>query len=327
MDPDRPIGPGGDEPVHSPDEKPSLLHGVELTNLGVPLIAEDPTTKRDLIDYLVMAADHLLPELADRPLSVIRVPHGGRPFMQKNLPDHAPGFVRRERFWAEASQRWVSYAVCDDVRALVWFGNQRTIEFHPALVTASRPDHMSHIVLDIDPPPGDHFDLAVRAALLVKTVLDEVGMKGVVKTSGATGVHVLVPLASDVTLVDAVGTTRAIAERAAALDPDLATVEFKKADRRGRVFIDATRFGSATVVAAFSPRARPGLPVSFPVAWDRITDVHPSDFTINTASEHLRDPAPWLDSLPDDQRVPADLLARGRELTTTGIQGMRREAP
>jgi DNA ligase D len=295
--------------------------GVPLTNLDQPLFDGSDATKRDLLDYLDAVRDRILPELRDRPLSVIRVHRGQEAFMQKNVPKYAPDFVKTVDFWAEASKREVSYALCNDRKTLLWFGNQRAVEYHPALVKADRPDRMTHLVLDLDPPEGAGFEMAVGAARLVRAVLDDVGLVGGVKTSGAKGVHVFVPIERRVEMNDAAAVTRAIAARAAQLDPDLATVEFMKEDRGGRVFVDATRVGGATVVAAYSPRVRPHAPVSFPLAWEDLDDVLPTDFTIHNAVEQLDRAGPWLDGL-SPQRLPAELLEEGHQIPTPRVQAM-----
>ncbi len=295
--------------------------GVSLTNLDQPLFDGADATKRDLVDYLDAVRDRILPELRDRPLSVIRVHRGQEAFMQKNVPKYAPDFVKTVDFWAEASKREVSYALCNDRKTLLWFGNQRAVEYHPALVKADRPDRMTHLVLDLDPPEGQTFGMAVAVARLVRAVLDDVGLVGAVKTSGAKGVHVFVPIQRRVAMEDAAAVTRAIAAHAARLDPDLATVEFMKEDRGGRVFVDATRVGGATVIAAYSPRVRPGVPVSFPLAWDDLDDVVPGDFTIHNAVEQLDRAGPWLDGM-SPQRLPADLLEEGHEIPTPRVLAM-----
>ncbi len=295
--------------------------GVPLTNLDQPLFDGADATKRDLLDYLDAVRDRILPELRDRPLSVIRVHRGQEAFMQKNVPKYTPDWVKTVDFWAEASKREVSYALCNDRKTLLWFGNQRAVEYHPALVKADRPDRMTHLVLDLDPPEGAGFEMAVGAARLVRTVLDDVGLAGAVKTSGAKGVHVFVPIERRVEMNDAAAVTRAIAARAARLDPDLATVEFMKEDRGGRVFVDATRVGGATVVAAYSPRVRPHTPVSFPLAWEDLDDVVPTDFTITNAVAQLDRAGPWLDGL-SPQRLPATLLEEGHQIPTPRVQAM-----
>ena len=118
--------------------------GVSLTNLDQPLFDGADATKRDLVDYLDTVADHIIPELADRPLSVVRVLRGQAPFMQKNVPSYTPSWVRRVSLWAETSKRDVSYALCNDRRTLLWFANQRAVEYHPALIRADRWDWPTH---------------------------------------------------------------------------------------------------------------------------------------------------------------------------------------
>jgi bifunctional non-homologous end joining protein LigD len=297
-------------------------HGVPLTNLDEPLFEDAGATKRDLIDYLDAVQDRIIPELTDRPLSVIRVHRGQEAFMQKNVPKYTPDWVRTVQLWAEASKREVSYALCNDVRTLLWFGNQRAIEYHPTLVRVDDFDHPTHLVLDLDPPSGDSFAAAVAAARLVRQALNDVGLTGAVKTSGAKGVHVIVPVDDGASLEDAAAATRAIAVRAERIDPELATTAFMKEERGGKVFVDSTRVGGATVVATYSPRARPGVPVSFPVGWDDLDDVAPADFTIHTAPERLGDRNLWAEQLPSPQALPAELVAAGHEVPVARVQAM-----
>jgi bifunctional non-homologous end joining protein LigD len=292
---------------------------VNLTHLDDPLFDGADATKRDLIDYLEAVADRLIGQLRDRPLSVIRVRAGQKPFMQKNVPDYAPDWIKTVSLWAQSSSREVRYALCDDEQTLIWFGNQRAVEYHPTLSVAGSPDRPSYLVLDIDPPESN-FAGAIAAARLVQDVLSSLSLAGALKTSGSKGVHIYVPV--DASVEDAAAATRAIAARAEQLDPDLATTAFIKADRGGKVFIDSTRAGGATVVAAYSPRVRPGAPVSFPVAWDALEDVSPADFTIRTAPDLLGKADPWVAALPDPQPLPASLLEEGHAIPIARVQAM-----
>ena len=296
--------------------------GVPLTNLDQPLFDGAGATKRDLVDYLDAVSDRILPALRDRPLYVVRVHRGQEAFMQKNLPKYTPKFVRTVTFWAEASQRDVTYALCNDRRTLLWFANQRAVEYHPTLVCAERPDHTTHLVLDLDPPDAGAFGMAAQVAHLVRQALADVGLEGAVKTSGAKGVHVFVPVDDTVSMEDAAGATRAIAARAAALDPEIATTAFMKEDRGHKVFVDSTRVGGATVVSAYSPRARQGVPVSFPLTWDELDDVLPADFTIHTAIARLGGRDPWSDLMPSAQRIPDILVEHGHEIPIPRVQAM-----
>lgn len=296
--------------------------GVGLTNLDQPLFEGADATKRDLVDYVDALSDRLLPVLRDRPLSVIRAHRDQAPFMQKNVPKYAPEFVRTVTLWAETSKRDVAYALCNDRPTLLWFANQRAIEYHPTLVCADRLDHPTHLVLDLDPPEGEGVAAAARVAHLVRATLDDAGLAGAVKLSGAKGVHIYVPLTEETSLEDAAAATRAIAERAAQRDPDIATTAFVKEDRGGRVFVDATRVGGATVVAPYSPRARPGAPVSYPVRWEDLDHVSPADFTIRTAPALLGDADPWAEDMPAPQRLPTDLVEQGRQIDGGRVQAM-----
>jgi bifunctional non-homologous end joining protein LigD len=295
--------------------------GVRLTNLDQPLFDGAEVSKRDLVDYLDAISDRILPELTDRPLSVIRVLRGQQPFMQKNVPKYTPDWVKTVTMWAESSKREVSYALCNDRRTLLWFANQRAVEYHPTLFRAGHWDRPLHLVMDLDPPDPDAFDLAVRAAHLVRQALSDAGLDGAVKTSGAKGLHVFVPLA-DADIADVAAATRAVAARAERIDPDIATTAFIRDDRAGRVFLDSTRSGGATVVAAYSPRLRPGVPVSFPVGWDALDDVRPADFTVHTAPGLLGGSDPWADQMPSPQVLPTDLVEEGHTIPVARVQAM-----
>ncbi|TCN34208.1 DNA ligase D [Kribbella orskensis] len=310
-----------------PDE---TRDGVPLTNLDQPLFDGAGATKRDLVDYLDAVHGRILRELRERPLSVIRVRPGQQPFMQKNVPKYTPEWVRTVPMWAEASKREVSYAVCDDRKTLLWFANQRAVEYHPTLVRASRWDRVTQLVLDLDPPEGETFQLAVQAAQLVRQALADIGLSGAVKTSGAKGVHVYVPIDDQASIEDAAAATRAIAARAERIDPALATTAYVKEERQGKVFVDSTRSGGATVVAAYSPRIRPGATVSFPVGWDDIDQVTPKDFTLHTAPALLGDGDPWAEQLPAPQTLPAELIEEGHTIPIARVvamhEGKRRKA-
>ena len=308
--------------MSSKDDNGAERAGVALTHLDSELFGGADATKRDLIDYLDAVSNLIIGQLADRPLSVIRVRPGTAPFMQKNVPKYAPDFIRTVTVWAESSRREVDYALCNDRRTLLWFANQRAVEYHPTLMRAGQWDNPDFLVLDIDPPAGAGFELAVRAALLVREALGSAGLAGAVKTSGSKGVHIMVPLAAGTTSEEAAAATRAVAARAERLEPDLATTAFLKEDRGGKVFLDATRAGGATVVAAYSPRVRPGTPVSFPVGWDDLGSARPTDFTVRNAASLLAGHDAWAQQLPAPQQLPADLIAEGHAIPVARVAAM-----
>ncbi len=296
--------------------------GVALTNLDQPLFDDAGATKRDLVDYLDAVRDRIIPVLHDRPLSVMRVRPGQPSFMQKNVPKYAPDWLQTVTMWAESSHRDVAYALCNDRRTLLWFANQRAVEYHPTLVRAGQWHSPTHLVLDLDPPTPDSFALAVQAAYLIRTTLTELGLSGAVKTSGAKGLHVFVPVDGETSAEQMAAATRAIAARAERLDPALATTAFIRDDRGGKVFLDSTRAGGATVASAYSPRVRPGVPVSFPVAWDDLDRIAPSDFTVHTAPRLLGGADPWADAMPAPQRLGADLIEEGNAIPIARVQAM-----
>jgi len=294
--------------------------GVRLTSLDSALGDGLDVTKRDLVDHLDAFADRLVPLLAGRPLSIVRVRPGQAPFMQKNVVKGAPEWVRTVSVWAEASHREVHHVLCDDRRTLLWLANQRAVEFHVPFFRAGDSGPRG-IVLDLDPPEGADFDMVVAVARLVRRALDETGLTGAVKTSGAKGLHVVVPV-RDATFDDAAAATRALAVRAERFDPELATTAYIKDERGGRVFVDSTRAYSATLVAAYSPRVRPGLPVSAPVPWDELGSIRPGDVTVRTAAPRLGGGDAWSELLPEPRVLPAELVAQGHTIPVARVAAM-----
>ncbi|MFD5829887.1 DNA polymerase domain-containing protein [Lentzea sp. NPDC060358] len=291
---------------------------IKFSSLDQPLFGG--LLKGDLVEYLEFVADRFVPVLAGRQLSVWRILRGQDPFMQKNVPKYTPDHVKTVEVWAEASHRKIRYAVCDDEQTLMWFANQRAVEYHVPLYLGDHfgeDHHQTHMVLDVDPPEGADFSAAVRAALLIRETLAQAGLDGLVKTSGAKGVHIFVPMREH-SPDDVAAATRAVAARAEELGPELATTAYIKTERGGKVFLDSTRAWSATVVAAYSPRLRDGLPISFPVPWDSLADVAPADFTIRTRF----DGDPWTELMPEPQRLPADLVEQGHTIPVARVAAM-----
>lgn len=303
-----------------PDEERS---GVRLTNLDQPLFADAGATKRDLVDYLDAIADRFVPVLAGRALSVMRVRPGQAAFMQKNLPAYAPASIPTLEVPTQDGKKVVRYPVCDDRESLLWFANQRAVEYHPTLFRGREFDAPTHLIVDLDPPAGEAaFGHAVQAALLVRQALRDVGMTALVKTSGAKGVHVVVPLAPGQPAADVSAATRAVAARAERLDPELTTTAFVVEARGGKVFLDSTRAGGATVVAAYSPRVRPGVPVSFPVPWDDLENVSPAEFTTATVPGLVGDADPWTALMPPPQVIDPGLVEEGHAIPVARVAAM-----
>jgi bifunctional non-homologous end joining protein LigD len=294
--------------------------GVRMTSLDSQLGDDLDVTKRALVDHLDAFADRLVPQLAGRPLSIVRVRPGSAPFMQKNVSKGAPDWIRTVTVWSEAAHREVHQVLCDDRRTLLWLANQRAVEFHVPFLRVGEHEPTG-LVLDLDPPEGADFGAVVAVARLVRRALEDAGLAGAVKTSGAKGLHVVVPI-SGVSAEDAAAATRALAARTERLDPELATTAYLKESRGGRVFVDSTRSGQATIVAAYSPRVRPGLPVSAPVAWDELDRVRPGDVTVTTAVARLGSTHAWTAALSEPQGLPAELVAEGHAIPIARVLAM-----
>jgi len=285
--------------------------GVELSNLGKVFWPDEGLTKGDLIDYFEAVSPFLLPALRNRPLTVIRFPDGikGGSFYQKDTPKYAPSWVKTISLRAESARREVRYTLCNDRRTLRWLANQACIELHPWLSRADRLDRPDHLVFDLD-PPQDAFERSVQVALILKEVLDEIGLEGLPKTSGGKGVHIYVPLQRRYDYPVVRSAALAIGQRVEERGPDEATAEFRIAKRGGRVFLDPGRNApGAHVVAPYSPRARRGATVSFPVAWEDLEQVKPGDFTIRNVPGLLAKDDPWRKLMPRPQALPREVLA------------------
>lgn len=292
---------------------------VKLSRPDKVLWPDDGLTKRDLFAYYQAVAPALVHALRERPLTVKRYPDGidGEAFYQKNAPKYAPAWIKTISLHAGSSKRDVAYIVANDRRTLLWLGNQAAIELHPWLSRVDRLDRPDFLLLDIDPPEG-RFDQALRVAALAREALARHGLEAVAKTSGSKGLHVVVPLVRRHTFEHTQRAAYRVASEAAGLEPSLVTTEFLKADRGGRVFLDYTRMGRAQhVVAPYSPRARPGGPVSFPVEWDRVErgTVNLLDYSIRTVPAILeRDGDRWRKLSPRPQRLPAALTEPGEDV-------------
>ena len=268
----------------------------------------------------------MLPELRDRALSVVRARLGQQPFMQKNLPKYAPDWIRTTTVWANASKREVHYPVCDDRRTLVWLANQRAVEYHPALMRVDS-DRQTHLILDLDPPddvePLDGFRMAVAAALLVRQALEDAGLSGGVKTSGAKGVHVFVPLREDAEIPDVAAATRAAggARRAAGPGGGDHGVRPRGARRQGvrRLHEGGWRDRGGGVQPAGAARRTGVVPGHLGRARaGAARRLHGPDRGRAASSEA----DPWAAATSSPQALPADLVAEGHEIPIARVVAM-----
>ena len=294
--------------------------GVPLSNLDHELFDGAGTTKRHLVDYLDVVSDAILPALRDRPLSVVRIRPGQPAFMQKNLPSYAPKWVQTVSVWAEASKRQVSYALCNDRKTLLWFANQRAVEYHVTLFRVPDWESPTHLVMDLDPPEGAEFSVVVRAAQLVRQALTDSGLAGAVKTSGAKGVHVCAAGTADGTRGRCSSDPR-IAARAERLDPALATTAFVKENREGKVF--STPHGPAGRPSWRRTVRGSGRTCRCPSRWPGMTwTAFRPPTSPSTAPGLLGHRDPWVEQMPAPQRLDADLVAEGHSIPIARVQAM-----
>jgi bifunctional non-homologous end joining protein LigD len=263
----------------------------ELTNVKKIFWPEDGYTKGDLLAYYRAIAPWLLPYLRNRPVVMTRYPDGigGKSFFQKDAPGFAPDWIRTERMWSEDTQREIDYFVCDDVASLLYVVNLGSIPLHiwsSRAPTLERPDWC---VLDLD-PKGAPFEHVVEVALAARKLCERIQLPLFVKTSGSSGLHLLVPLGRQCTHEQSRSLGELLARCLVGLLPDITTITRQISRRDGRVYVDYLQNGSGKLlVAPFSVRPLPGAPVSMPLAWREVNkQLDIRKHTIKTAPERFK---------------------------------------
>ncbi|MGH2999006.1 MAG: non-homologous end-joining DNA ligase [Gaiellaceae bacterium] len=260
---------------------------VNLSSGDRVLFPDDGITKGDLFDYYGRIAPTIVPHLRDRPFTLKRYPHGitGEVYFQKQTPRGAPEWIPRRTFTThprEGGSREVDFALVNSADALLWMVQMNCVDMNAWYSRVDKPGRPDYVVFDLDPPDEpDGFGLAVEVAHLIRGLLDEVGLPGYVKTSGADGIHVLAPIQRRAGFDD----TYAFAEAASRLleqrHPGVVTTEWLKKKRSG-VLVDHRQNGAGkTIASVYSVRPKPGAPVSTPLRWDELTKgVRPRDFSM-----------------------------------------------
>ena len=298
--------------ARAPEEE-AVVEGVAISHPGRVVDPEQGLTKLELARYYERIAKRLLPHLADRPLALVRCPEGlARPcFYQKHGGFAVPKSVRRVRI--REKTKTDEYLVVDDAAALVALVQVGVLEFHTWNARASAIESPDRIVFDLDPGPDVSWPRIARAARRVKERVGRAGLRSFVKTTGGKGLHVVVPLQPGTGWQACLDFARAIAAEIEAAEPAGFTTEMSKTRRAGKILLDVLRnVRGATSVSAFSTRARPGSPVSFPLAWEALESAAPSTFTAPGILERLPAPGhdPWADYARTRQRLPADAPRR-----------------
>src|SRR5712691_705912 len=310
---------------------------LRLSNLDKVFWPEEGYTKGDLIAYYFNVAPIILPYLADRPLTMKRMPNGitGQFFYEKQAPSHTPEWMPRcavesqgsNGRWGPARHEVINYLMVEDTAGLLFMSNLGCIEFHPLHSRCSTIDSPDYLFFDLDPFPPATFEDVLAVARLVRVFCERLGLRAYPKTSGATGMQIYVPITPGFTSAevrDFVGKAGHLLRKA---DPDRVTMQWEVRGRKG-VFVDhnMNRVG-ANIAAVYSVRPEPAAPVSTPLTWDEVErgKVRPQDFTIATIWPRLASGSdPFRGVLEDHQDLSAALEAvgveRGQEDASTESQ-------
>jgi bifunctional non-homologous end joining protein LigD len=282
-------------------------------------------TKWDLATYIASVEDGLMRAVGDRPVTLQRFPDGvdGEEFFSKNPPRGVPGWARSV-ICTYPSARQHPQLVIDEIATAVWAVQMNTVTFHPWPVRSANNDNPDELRIDLDPQPGTSFVDAARAAYVLKELLGEIGLTGWAKTSGNRGVHVFARIRPTHEFLDVrhgvIGIARELERRL----PDEITTAWWKEERGQKVFVDFNQANrDRTIASAYSPRPLPGAPVSMPVAWERLADVGPGDFTVRTVPAILTaegDAWAGIDDAVGD--VSAAIALWDRDLAQRGLGEM-----
>jgi len=333
-------------------------HTIPLTNLdrvywpANPGLRERALTKRDLLRYLAEISPFMLPHLADRPLTMIRMPQGigGQRFFQKHWEQERPGFVERITVYSGHRDESHEYLLCNNLPTLLWLAQSGTLEFHiwhsrarPGADAASRStdyatslesleasvlNYPDWVVFDIDPyiysgkeaPGGEPelntvaFEKGKEVAFRLREVLHGLGLEPIVKTSGKTGLHVFVPIRRALDFDAARHVSELVGRHLVAENPKDVTVEWSIPKRTGKIFMDYNmNVRGKTLNVAYSPRGEPGGPVSMPLTWDELARAHPLDFRLTNAAARVRDLGDrWASAYDDKQDLLGALQKAGK---------------
>lgn len=267
-------------------------HSLQLTNLNKVYWPQEQITKGQVIDYYNEVYKYILPYLKDRPQSLKRNPNGitDKGFYHKDAGDDAPSWVKSKAIYSDSVHKDIQYIICNNHATLTYLNNLGCIEINPWNSTVRHMDHPDYLIIDLDPSDSNTFDQVIETAQVVKDILDEAGAKGYCKTSGATGLHIYIPLHAQYSYDQ----IRPFAELIALLTeqrlPDFTTTERSLKKRNGRLYIDHLQNKRGqTLASAYSLRPVPGASVSAPLDWKEVKKgLSPKDFTLFNMSKRLK---------------------------------------
>ena len=266
-------------------ELPVGRRRVRVTHPDRVLFPGDGVTKGDLAEYYAAIGDAIVPHLRERPFTLKRYPYGirGQPYFAKQAPKGKPSWIptRQFRTWPrEGGSRLVDFTLVNEPAAVVWMVQMNCIDMNAWYSRVDKPDRPDFVLFDLDPPDSrDGFAEAIRVAHLIRGALEELELRSYVKTSGADGIHVLLPITRRATFPQTYEFAELLSRQLEAEHPGLLTTEWLKKKRRG-VLVDHRQNGHGkTIASVYSVRPKPGAPVSTPLRWEELTErVRPRDF-------------------------------------------------
>jgi bifunctional non-homologous end joining protein LigD len=296
---------------------------VKLSSPDRVLYPDDGITKGDLFAYYEKVGPTLVPYLRDRPFTMKRYPHGidGEVFFQKQAPKHLPSWISTRQYTThprDGGSRLVDFALVNSPEAVLFMVQNNCIDMNAWYSRVDKPHRPDFVLFDLDPPDRG-FELAIEVAHFIRELLDEVGLPGYVKTSGADGIHVLAPIARRASFEQ----TYAFAEQASRLlerrHPGKLTTEWLKKKREG-VLVDHRQNGwGKTIASVYSVRPKPGAPVSTPLHWDELTpDVRPRDFGMEVALQRIERLGDLFAPVLHEPRPLGAAMARLERLVSVG---------
>lgn len=263
---------------------------LRLSNLDKVYWPDEGYTKGDLLSYYFNISPTMLVHLQDRPLTLRRMPDGvaGDFFYEKNAPSYAPEWMQTIPVESEDLGKIINYLSVRDVADMLWIANLGAIEFHPLHARGTDQKHPSYAFFDLDPFEPAGYDEVKHVAALVKVLLDRLGIRGHPKTSGATGMQIMIPLDGTHTYGEVRGFVGTLSDLVHDADRETTTLEWEVSKRTGKVFLDVNmnREG-ANIAAAYSVRPEAGATVSAPFEWDELDDIDPRAFTMETMWERV----------------------------------------
>lgn len=283
---------------------------VRLTSPTRAVLPDETVTKAQLVAYYEAVAERMLPHISKRALSLVRVPHGSKPFFQKHDSGGFPEVMKRTEIALKESERLDHFYVTD-LSGIIGGVQMSTLEFHiwgSRIDTLEQPDR---IVFDIDPDEDLDFKAVRSGAVAIRDRLEALGLKSFAMATGGKGIHVIAPLTPGREWPEVKQFCRSFAEQLATDMPESFTANIRKVKREGRMFVDYLRNErGATAIAPFSTRGRKGVPCAVPVGWDEVETLSRANaFSLSEAADRARGPDPWADYFALTQSITAAMLS------------------